>query len=92
MMGTNKIITVIALNDHCEAMRVAAGLTIFGHEVNCIFVDRPIEENEENIQSAELLEMCDIEPVTILDDPNMQKITQEAFMNKLNASNHLVSI
>ncbi len=45
-------------------MRVAAGLTIFGHAVNLIFMDRPVEESAENAANAELLELTGIEPQT----------------------------
>lgn len=45
-------------------MRVAAGLTIFGHAVSLVFMDRPVEETAENAANAELLELTDIEPQT----------------------------
>ena len=55
---------MLARRDHAEAMRVAAGLTIFGHAVNLIFMDRPVEESAENAANAELLELTGIEPQT----------------------------
>ncbi len=61
---SEKNILVLARRDHAEAMRVAAGLTIFGHRVDLIFMDRPVEESAENAANAELLEMCDIAPRT----------------------------
>ncbi|MFN4148752.1 MAG: hypothetical protein ACK4E4_04295 [Rhodocyclaceae bacterium] len=61
---SEKIILVLARRDHAEAMRVAAGLTIFGHHVDLVFMDRPVEESAENAANAELLEMCDIAPQT----------------------------
>ena len=42
-MSEEKKILVLARNDHTEAMRVAGGLTMFGHSVEIVFVDRPIE-------------------------------------------------
>lgn len=59
---SEKQILVLARRDHAEAMRVAAGLTIFGHRVDLVFMDRPVAETEENAANAELLEMCDIAP------------------------------
>lgn len=59
-----KNILVLARRDHAEAMRVAAGLTIFGHHVGLVFMDRPVEESAENSANAELLELCDIVPQT----------------------------
>jgi hypothetical protein len=63
-VSNEKNILVLARRDHAEAMRVAAGLTIFGHTVGLIFMDRPVAETEENATNAELLEMCDIAPQT----------------------------
>jgi len=50
-----------------EAMRVAAGLTIFGHDVSLVFMHRPLTEDEASAEQAELLELADIEPVTTVD-------------------------
>jgi hypothetical protein len=63
-MSAEKKLLVLARRDHAEAMRVAAGLTIFGHTVNLIFMDRPVEESAENAANAALLELTDIEPQT----------------------------
>lgn len=59
-----KKILVLARRDHTEAMRVAAGLTIFGHEVRLVFMTGPVAETEANAEQAELLELTEIEPQT----------------------------
>lgn len=59
-----KNILVLARRDHTEAMRVAAGLTIFGHEVRLVFMTGPVAESEANAEQAELLEMVEIVPET----------------------------
>ncbi|TYB82140.1 hypothetical protein [Maritimibacter fusiformis] len=59
-----KSILVLGRRDHTEAMRVAAGLTIFGHEVRLVFMTEPVAESDENAAQAELLELSDIEPET----------------------------
>lgn len=59
-----KNILVLARRDHGEAMRVAAGLTIFGHRVSLVFMSGPVAETAENAAHAELLEMTGIEPQT----------------------------
>jgi len=59
-----KNLLVLARRDHAEAMRVAAGLTIVGHAVSLVFMDRPVEHNAENAANADLLEIAGIEPVT----------------------------
>ncbi|HNQ58062.1 MAG: hypothetical protein WA094_13670 [Candidatus Desulfobacillus denitrificans] len=63
-MSQEKRLLVLARRDHAEAMRVAAGLTIFGHAVSLVFMDRPVAETAENAANAELLELSGIEPQT----------------------------
>ena len=62
--ASEKSILVLARRDHAEAMRVAAGLTIFGHRVGLVFMTGPVAENEENAANAELLELTGIAPRT----------------------------
>ena len=88
----NKTITVLAMKDHSEAMRVAYGLTIFGHKIECIFTHRQIEETPENIENAELLEMCEITPYSLLDDPNIEKISNDQFTQIILSSDEVISI
>ncbi len=57
-------ILVLGRRDHTEAMRVAAGLTIFGHEVRLVFMTAPVEESDANAEQAELLELAEIVPET----------------------------
>jgi len=59
---SNKRILVLARRDHGEAMRVAAGLTIVGHEVRLVFMNGAVAETPENARQAELLELSDIAP------------------------------
>lgn len=63
-MSAGKKLLVLARRDHAEAMRVAAGLTIFGHAVSLVFMDRPVAETAENAANAELLELSGIDPQT----------------------------
>jgi hypothetical protein len=63
-VSQEKRLLVLARRDHAEAMRVAAGLTIFGHAVSLVFMDRPVAETAENAANAELLELSGIEPQT----------------------------
>jgi len=62
-----KNILVLGRRDHTEAMRVAAGLTIMGHEVSLVLMREPLAETEENAEQVELLELCDIEPQTTVE-------------------------
>lgn len=61
---SEKRILVLARRDHAEAMRVAAGLTIFGHRVDLVFMSGAVAETPENAANAELLEMAGIAPRT----------------------------
>lgn len=61
---SEKQILVLARRDHAEAMRVAAGLTIFGHRVGLVFMTGPVAETPENAANAELLELTGIAPQT----------------------------
>lgn len=65
---SEKSILVLARRDHAEAMRVAAGLTIFGHRVGLVFMTGAVAESEENAANAELLELTGIEPQTTVAD------------------------
>ncbi|MCB1850172.1 MAG: hypothetical protein KDI83_05200 [Gammaproteobacteria bacterium] len=63
-MEVQKRILVLARRDHLEAMRVAAGLTIFGHEVRLVFMAKPVTEETAGSEQAELLVLAGIEPET----------------------------
>jgi len=63
-----KRIVVLARNEPTEAMRVAAGLTIFGHQVELIFMQRMLTEEEADSEQSELLELCDIVPLTTVSE------------------------
>ena len=64
MTATKKIL-VMARDDAEEAMRVAAGLTIFGHEVRFLFADE-FEVTPRFEENAELLELADVDEITTL--------------------------
>jgi len=66
-----KSVLVLARNDHLEAMRVAAGLTIVGHRVRLVFMARALSDADAESETAELLELCEIEPQTTV--PEMRE-------------------
>ena len=66
-----KHILLLGRRNHTEAMRVAAGLTIFGHQVRLVFMNGPVAETPENLEQAETLELCDIEPETTVADQDL---------------------
>lgn len=73
-------------------MRVAAGLTIFGHHVDLVFVDRVLEESDDNIAQAELLELSDIEPSSLLEDPNVPQINDAQFVRYIETADQVISL
>ena len=91
-MNETRQILVLAYRDHAEAMRVSAGLTIFGHEVDLIFVDRIVEESEENLAQAELLELTEIEPLSLIDDPNLDRIQYSQLNEYLKKADHVINL
>lgn len=64
MTTETKAVLVLARGDHKEAMRVAAGLTIFGHIVRLVLMDHPVSQADATGEQAELLELSEIEPET----------------------------
>ena len=62
-MGKKRIL-VLGRRDHTEAMRVAAGLTVAGHDIRLIFMTKAVEETAANELQAELLDLSDIVPET----------------------------
>ena len=85
-------ILMLANRDFAEAMRVAAGLTIFGHQIALVFVDRIVEETPENLEQAELLELCEIEPFSLVDDPNIERIDQSRLAELIAQTNYTITI
>ena len=51
-----------------------------------------IEENEENMAQAELLELSEIEPVSLIDDPNLERIYTEHFEEYLQRADHVINL
>lgn len=68
MTTETKAVLVLARDDHDEAMRVAAGLTIFGHIVRLVFMDHAVSPESATGEQAELLELAEIEPETTVEE------------------------
>lgn len=89
-----KKILVLGRRDHTEAMRVAAGLTIFGHEVRLVFMTGPVAETEANAAQAELLELSDIVPETTVAEmgEDLALLDAAALGQAIAAADRVVSI
>ena len=91
---TTKKITVLGRDNHAEAMRVAAGLTIYGHEVRIVFMSEAVAETEENAKQAELLELADIIPETTVPEmaEDLAFLDSEALAQVINESDQIINI
>ena len=90
----NKNILVLARRDHCESMRVAAGLTIAGHKVRLVFMTGTVKETDENIANIELLEMSDIIPETTVKEmaEDLSLLEPDEFHAAITASDLMVNL
>jgi hypothetical protein len=73
-VSEKKQLLVLGRRNHTEAMRVAAGLTIFGHQVRLVFMTTPVAETEANAEQAEMLELSDIVPQTTVAGTELEQI------------------
>ncbi|HKK14177.1 MAG TPA: hypothetical protein VKA14_05900 [Gammaproteobacteria bacterium] len=92
MSANEKTVVLLGRRDHTEAMRVAAGLTIFGHRVKLVFMGREVADTEENRAQAELLELSDIEPVTTVPDAGLPMLTTGALAELIAGSDVVLSV
>ena len=91
---TTRKITVLGRDNHSEAMRVAAGLTIYGHEVRIVFMNEPVSETEENTKQSELLELADIIPETTISEmaDELPFLDSAALAQVIDESDHIINI
>ena len=91
---TTKKITVLGRDNHAEAMRVAAGLTIYGHEVRIVFMSEAVAETEENAKQVELLELADIIPETTVPEmaEDLAFLDSAALAQVINESDQIINI
>jgi 3,4-dihydroxy-2-butanone 4-phosphate synthase len=90
--STEKSILVLARRDHTEAMRVAAGLTIFGHVVDLVFMTHVVEESGDNEAQAELLELAEIVPRTTVSDEALEHLGDAALAQAIANADLVVSL
>jgi len=86
-----RTITVLARRDVLEAMRVAAGITIFGHQVNLVLM-RELPKGSATQEQLELLELADIEPTTTLADQSLPQLATDALCQVLTNADVVLSI
>ena len=89
-MGQTKSILVLGRRDPTEAMRVAAGLTIFDHTPSVVFMV-PVPDTPENAEMAELLEFSDIESKTTVPDQSLPHIGADALAAAILAADEVIN-
>jgi len=75
-------------------MRVASGLTIFGHTVSLVFMHRPVTDDEANSEQAELLELADIVPLTTVHSmrEHFEFVDESAFGMLMHAADTVINV
>ena len=90
-MVQTKSILMLGRRDPTETMRVAAGLTIFGHTPSVVFLV-PLPDTPENAEMAELLEFSDIESRTTVPDQLLPYIGADALAAAILAADEVINI
>ena len=77
--AASKSVLVVARRDPLEAMRVAAGITVFGHRAELVFAHGPLEVVPAVEEIAELLDLAEISPRSLHDDDEVPGISDDDF-------------
>jgi hypothetical protein len=90
-MEKTKSILMLGRRDPTETMRVAAGLTIFGHTPRVVFLV-PMPDTPANVEMAELLEFADVESKTTLPDQSLPHIEAGDLASAILAADEVINI
>ncbi len=90
--GAEKTVVIIARRDPVEAMRVAAGITVFGHHVSLVFAHGLLESSPEIMEGAELIELADVAPFSLFDDPEIPDLSAHLFAGLLEKSDAVINV
>ncbi len=90
-MVQTKSVLMLGRRDPTEAMRVAAGLTIFNHTPKVVFLV-PVPDTPENAEMAELLEFSDIESQTTVPGQTLPLIGAEALAAAVLSADEVINI
>ncbi len=93
-MVQTKSILILGRRNPTEAMRVAAGLTIFNHTLNVVFLVPipPVPDSPETAEMMELLEFSDIESKTTVPDQSLPHIGADALAAAVLAADEIINI
>lgn len=89
---TAKTVVVLAHHDPVEAMRVAAGLTIFDHQVSVVVSSGPLEITEQIVEQAELLALSEVDVHSLCVDPEVPRINDADFCQLIMEADFVATI
>lgn len=92
MSAATRSVLLLGRRDHAEAMRVAAGLTIFGHRVRLVMMREAVADTPENAVQAELLELADIVPETTVAGQELELLDGRALAEAMRAADVVISV
>ena len=92
MTHSIKTILLLGRRDHAEAMRVAAGLTIFGHQVRLVFMHTPVANTHENAEQFDLLDLADIAPETTVPEEQLPFLDKAALAEAMLEADFIMSV
>ena len=87
-----KSVLVVARRDPLEAMRVAAGITVFGHRAELVFAHGPLEVVPAMEELAELLDLADVSPRSLHDDDEVPGISDDAFHALVESADFVINV
>ena len=90
-MKQTKSILVLGRRDPTEAMRVAAGLTIFNHRLSVLFLVA-VPSTPENAELMELLEFSDVPSRTTIAAPGIPQIGTAELAAALAAADEVINL
>ena len=85
-------VLVVVRRDPLEGMRVAAGITVFGHSVSLVFAHGQLEITEDLQDLAELLDLADIVPKSLCEDPEVETLSSEEFATLVNETEFVINV
>jgi len=89
---SEKNVVVLARHNPVEAMRVAAGLTIFDHKVTVVITEGPLEITDAVVEQAELLSLSEVDVHSLCDDPEVPRIDDIDFCELISESDFVATI
>ena len=93
MTGTGtRSVLVVARRDPLEAMRVAAGITVFGHRAELVFAHGPLDVVPEMEELAELLDLADVSPQSLHDDDEVPGISDDDFHHLVASVDFVINV